>query len=181
MTATIDYFENDEDNTTDAFDWWQAMAENDAIFTSGWTEAYETHYTGGYGEWTEGYIGDAHLTVSYCHSPGVEAYFGGNWTHSTSLVLPRASFHQVEYAGVINGAANISNANAFIEFLLSEEINSGMPVNNYMYPVLAGHGLPEDDGYKFHSDIVSEPAQISVERIDIDMQHWLEAWIEATA
>ena len=91
MVATIDYFENDEDDTTNAFDWWRAMAQNDAIFTSGWTEAYETHYTGGYGEYTTGHIGDAHITVSYCQSPGVEAYYAENYTHSTSLVLPKAT------------------------------------------------------------------------------------------
>ena len=51
MTATVDYFENDEDNATDAFDWWKAVAENGAIFTSGWTEAYEIHYSGGYGSY----------------------------------------------------------------------------------------------------------------------------------
>ena len=28
MSATVDYFENDEDETTDAFDWWKAMANN---------------------------------------------------------------------------------------------------------------------------------------------------------
>ncbi|MBT4069609.1 MAG: thiamine ABC transporter substrate-binding protein, partial [Euryarchaeota archaeon] len=73
MVSTIDYFENDEDNTTNAFDWWRQMRNNGAIFTSGWTESYEIHYTGGYGEWTDGHIGDAAMTISYCHSPGVEA------------------------------------------------------------------------------------------------------------
>ena len=91
MSATVDYFENDEDNTTDAFDWWKAMADNGAILTTGWTEAYEIHYSGGYGEWVEGHLGDAAMTVSYCHSPGVEAFYGGNWTKSTSLTL--GTFH----------------------------------------------------------------------------------------
>ena len=68
MTATVDYFANDEDNQTDWRNWWTAMASNDAIVTSGWTEAYVTHYTGGYGEYIEGYVGDAHMVVSYCHS-----------------------------------------------------------------------------------------------------------------
>ena len=75
MTATVDYFANDEDNDTDWSDWWTAMALNDAIITSGWSEAYVTHYTGGYGEYVEGYVGDAHMVVSYCHSPGVESWY----------------------------------------------------------------------------------------------------------
>ncbi|MBT3476315.1 MAG: thiamine ABC transporter substrate-binding protein, partial [Euryarchaeota archaeon] len=119
MIATIDYFEHDENETTNAFDWWNAMAENDARFTSGWTEAYEIHYSGGYGEWIDGHIGDSLLTVSYCHSPGVEAYYSGNSTHSTSITLERSTFHQVEYAALTNGATNVNGANAFLDFLLS--------------------------------------------------------------
>jgi len=177
MISTIDYFENDEDNTTDAFDWWSQIKQNGAIITSGWTESYETHYTGGYGEWTDGYIGDAAMTISYCHSPGVEAYYSSNWTHSTSLMLPLTSFHQVEYAGIINGAANVDAANQFIEYLLSPEINTLMPEANLMYSVLDNTDLPETSGYQYHSDIPTQPSSISSERISQEMESWLSQWI----
>lgn len=180
MSATIDYFENDEDNTTDAFDWWKAMADNGAIFTSGWTEAYEIHYSGGYGEWVEGHLGDAAMTVSYCHSPGVEAFYGGNWTKSTSLTLPRSSFHQVEYAGVINGGTEIDAANAFIAYLLSEDVNRNMPENNLMQSVLVNATWPETDGYAYHTDTPTLNAAISNERIADEMEAWLSDWKEAT-
>ncbi len=180
MVATIDYFENDEDDTTNAFDWWRAMAQNDAIFTSGWTEAYETHYTGGYGEYTTGHIGDAHITVSYCQSPGVEAYYAENYTHSTSLVLPKATIQQVEYTGIVNGAANVLAAELFIEYLLSPEINAQMPENNLMYPVLEGYELPETNGYRYHSDIPTENSDIEIETINNNMGSWLSQWQSAT-
>lgn len=180
MAATIDYFENDEDNTTDAFDWWNAMANNGAIFTSGWTEAYEIHYSGGYGEWVEGHLGDAAMTVSYCHSPGVEAFYSGNWTKSTSLTLPRSSFHQVEYAGVINGGTELEAANAFIAYLLSEEVNRNMPENNLMQSVLVNATWPETEGYAHHTDVPTLNAEISNERIADEMETWLTDWKEAT-
>ena len=180
MSATIDYFENDEDNTTDAFDWWKAMAENGAIFTTGWTEAYEIHYSGGYGEWVEEHLGDAVMTVSYCHSPGVEAFYGGNWTKSTSLTLPRSSFHQVEYAGVINGGTELEAANAAITYLLSEEVNRDMPENNLMQSVLVNATWPETDGYAYHTDLPELNAEISNERIADEMEDWLSAWKDAT-
>ena len=182
MVATIDYFENDEDNTSDAFDWWKMMSENDAIITTGWTEAYEVHYSGGYGgEWVEGHLGDAAMTVSYCHSPGVEAFYSGNWTKSTSVVLPRTTFHQVEYAGVINGAAEVDAANAFIAYLISEEVNQNMPENNLMKSVLNNADWPEAEGYRFHTDQPTLNAEISMERIGADMESWLQDWAEATA
>ena len=180
LVATIDYFENDDDTETNAFDWWEAIKNNDAIFTSGWTESYETHYTGGYGEYTDGYIGDAHLTVSYCQSPGVEAFYAGNYTHSTSIVLPKTTFQQVEYTGIISGAQDVDAAEAFIEYLLSNEVNSNMPVNNLMYSVLKDQTLPETDGYRYHSDIPEENTDIEISRINEEMSTWLQNWQSAT-
>lgn len=178
MTATIDYFERQ--STMDAMDWWKAMAENDAIFTSGWTEAYEVHYSGGYGVWEDGFIGDAWLTVSYCHSPGVEAHFGGNYTISKAVEIDYASFHQIEYAAKINGGGSSPAVDAFIEYLLSEEVNKNMPLNNYMYSVLDGEDMPLANGFRHHSPIPSSPAEITSERIDAEMETWLKDWREAT-
>ncbi|RJU82127.1 MAG: thiamine ABC transporter substrate-binding protein [Candidatus Poseidoniales archaeon] len=180
MLATIDYFENDGDDQTDAFDWWSEMENNGATFTSGWSEAYETHYTGGYGEYTVGHIGDSHLTVSYCHSPGVEAFYSSNWTHSTSLILPKSTYHQVEYTGIINGAANVAGAESFIEYLLSNDVNTMMPENNLMYSVLENSSLPETDGFRFHSDIATQNAEIPLERIELNMELWLSKWKTST-
>ena len=109
----------------------------------------ETHYSGGYGIYEAGHVGDAHIVVSYCHSR-VEAWYGGNQTISAALDLPRASFHQVEYASAVQGG-NLDAASAFIEYLLSEEVNINMPTENFMYSVLNNTDLPEDGGYRYHS------------------------------
>ncbi|MBT61519.1 MAG: hypothetical protein CMA63_08240 [Euryarchaeota archaeon] len=180
LTATVDYFSHAPGNESgNMSQWWSSIADNNAIFTSGWTEAYETYYTGGYGIWSEGYLGGAYLTVSYCHSPGVEAFYSENYTHSTSLVLPRASFHQVEYAGIINGASEVEAANLFIEFLTSSEVNVNMPENNLMYSILEGTDLPETNGYRFHADDAIQSNAITQAMIEQSMDDWLAEWQEA--
>ena len=178
MLATLDYFSYSEDSSDSFKQWWSAMEENDVIVTSGWTEAYETHYTGGYGEWTEGYIGDAHITVSYCHSPGVESWYNENWTKSASLDLPQSSFFQVEYATAVTGG-NVEAASEFIDYLLSEQVNSQMPEQNLMYSVLEGEDLPTANGYRYHSTVPSEPAEISMQEIAENMESWLQQWNSA--
>ena len=180
LAATVDYFGHEPGNQSgDMASWWTAMAQNGAIFTTGWSESYVTYYTGGYGEYMEGYIGGAYLTVSYCHSPGVEAYYAENYTHSTSLVLPRASFHQVEYTGIVNGAAEVNAANQFIEFITSMEVNVNMPDYNSMYSVQNGTDLPETNGYRFHADQAIVSNAITQERIEQDMENWLTTWQNA--
>lgn len=181
LVATYDYF-TDETNAEQGnmSTWWKAIADNGAIFTSGWTESYTTYYTGGYGEYTEGYIGGAYMTVSYCHSPGVEAFFAENYTHSTSLVLPKSSFHQVEYTGVIHGAAEVDAARLFIQYITSPEVNINMPVYNSMYSVIEGNDLPETNGYLYHSDVVNSTSTITNEIIEQYMDEWLIEWQKAT-
>lgn len=177
LAATVDYFGHSPGNESGDMDaWWNAIAQNGAIFTSGWTESYVTYYTGGYGEYMDGHIGGAYLTVSYCHSPGVEAYFAENYTHSTSLVLPRASFHQVEYTGIINGAAEVDAANQFIQFITSLEVNTNMPDYNSMYSIQKGTDLPETNGYRFHADQAIVSTAITQELIEQNMEGWLSSW-----
>ncbi|MEK9865204.1 MAG: thiamine ABC transporter substrate-binding protein [Euryarchaeota archaeon] len=178
MLASLDYFDWQSDDGLEFSSWWSDMIANDVVITSGWTEAYETHYTGGYGEWTEGYIGDAHITVSYCHSPGVESYYNGNWTRSATLDIPKTSLFQVEYAAAVSGG-NSLYAQEFIEYLVSPEVNSMMPYENLMYSVLSGLDLPEEDGYRSNSQIPSDPASIPMEDIDDHMEAWLDRWNSA--
>ena len=156
-------------------DWWAAMNANDVIVSDGWTEAYEVHYSAGYGVWNDGFIGDAKAVVSYCHSPGVEAYFGDNWTNSVALDIPGASFGQIEYAALLAGSKNGEAAKAFVEWLISEDINAQMPMLNLMYPAIAGGELPEEAGYRWHS-VVPTDAVVSPETIEADIADWLDAW-----
>lgn len=164
----------------EADDWWSAMKANDVIVTDGWTTAYEVHYSGGYGQWYDGFIGDAHAVVSYCHSPGVEAYFGGNWTTSAASDLPGASFGQVEYAALLAGSTKSAAATTFVNWLISEEVNSQMPTLNYMYPAIEGGDLPETDGYRWHA-VVPTDADVTPAEIDANIADWLDAWDAAMA
>ena len=84
----------------------------------------------------------------------------------------------MEYASAIKGG-NSENAKKFIEYLISSEVNSQMPVENLMYSVLEGQNLPEENGYRFNSIIPSNPAVISNVDIVKNMEIWLEEWNEA--
>ena len=178
--ATVDYFSNDEDNLTDHKDWWQSMRANNILITDGWTTAYESHYSGGYGQWGDGFIGDAHAVVSYCHSPGVEAYYGGNSTTSIALDIDNASFSQIEYISFLSGSDKSVSANIFVDWLVSSEINSQMSTINWMYPAIKGGDIIEDSGYRWHS-LVPVDCDIDILDIDDNISIWLDEWDTAMA
>ena len=92
--------------------------------------------------------------------------------------MPRASFHQVEYVSAIEGG-NLGAASEFIEYLISPDVNSNMPIENSMYSVLEGSDLPEENGYRYHSVIPQQPANVNSTTIANSMETWLEQWNSA--
>ena len=79
----------------------------------------------------------------------------------------------------MNGSGNTEAANAFLTYLLSEEVNRDMPVNNLMQSVLVNPTWPEADGYRYHTDVPALNADLSTERIGEEMEAWLLAWSNA--
>ena len=184
LTATVDHFRNDGDNVSgdnvsDHRDWWSAMRQNDLIIVDSWSQAYEIHYSGGYGRFVDGHIGDAHAVVSYCHSPGAEAYWSENGsTRSLALDIERASLLQVEYAGITANALQPDLAGAFIAHLLSDEVQATLPDTQVMWPAVRGLGLPAGP-YTEHSLTPTQGAEVSGEEIAANMARWLDEWDQA--
>jgi thiamine transport system substrate-binding protein len=146
--------------------WWQKLVGNGATITDGWTQAYETDFTQGGGD------GHDPIVVSYDSSPAFTVPKGA--ASSTTKALLDTCFRQVEYAGVLTGAADPEGAKAFVEFLLSPEVQRALPDSMYVFPVRQGTPLPPAWA-KFavqpqHPYAVS-PADISAHR-----DAWLREW-----
>ena len=101
-------------------EFWTALLDGGARISSGWSDAYYSDFSGADGN------GPYPLALSYSSSPAA--------AEGTSY-LPDTCVRQVEYAGVVANAENPDGAQAFIDFMLSDEIQSTIPENMYMYPV----------------------------------------------
>jgi thiamine transport system substrate-binding protein len=146
--------------------WWEKLVANDATITDGWTQAYETDFTQGGGH------GKDPIVVSYDSSPAFTVPKGS--TTSTTRALLDTCFRQIEYAGVLTGAADAEGAKAFVEFLLSPAVQKALPDAMYVFPVRQGTPLPSAWA-RFavqpqHPYVVS-PADISAHR-----DAWLRDW-----
>lgn len=149
-------------------DYWKALKENGTLSVSGWTEAYQTEFTQGEGK------GSRPLVLSYATSPAWTIDADGN---STTVSLPQTCFRQVEYAGVLQGAKNPEGAKAFIDFLLSPEVQASIPTNMYMYPTIADTTLPEE-WVKF-APLSDKPFDVAPDQIDANRETWIKQWTEA--
>lgn len=129
MIATIAAFGEDG-----FVDYWKSLEANGARVVQGWTEAYNTEFSG------VSETGTRPIVVSYSTSPAFTV--NEDETASNTRALLDTCSQQVEYAGVLKGSANPEGARAVVEYLLSEEFQSGIADNMYMYPIDEAVELP---------------------------------------
>lgn len=116
-------------------DYWKRLADNGARIEQGWSDAY-------YGQFAQGGEGGTKpIVVSYASSPAFTVNEEG--TESTTKALLDTCTRQVEYAGVLRGAANEAGAKAVVDYLVSHEFQQTIPDAMYMNPVDASVDLPE--------------------------------------
>lgn len=119
--------------------YWEQLRANGVAVADDWTDAYYGRFSGG----TES-EGDRPLVVSYASSPPVEVVFADPPIDEPPTdVIEGTCVQQVEYAGVLAGAEHPEAARAFIDFLLSEEVQADVPLSMYVFPVVTGTPLPE--------------------------------------
>ncbi|WP_024356844.1 thiamine ABC transporter substrate-binding protein [Leucobacter chironomi] len=116
-------------------DYWKRLTDNGARIEQGWSDAY-------YGQFTQGGEGGTKpIVVSYASSPAFTV--DDELTASSTRALLDTCTRQVEYAGVLQGAANEAGAQAVVDYLVSHEFQQTIPDAMYMSPVDASVEMPE--------------------------------------
>jgi thiamine transport system substrate-binding protein len=152
-------------------DYWTRLMANGTKLVSGWEDAYFVDFTGGGGK-----SATRPIVVSYDSSP---AYTVDKRTgKSTTGALLDSCFRQTEYAGILAGAKNPVGAKAFIDFLLTPEVQKALPTSMYVFPVADGIALPAEWA-KFAQQPTTtldvSPADITSHR-----DEWLNDWTDVT-
>lgn len=145
-------------------DYWADLMANGTRVTSGWSDAYYVDFTQGGGD------GTRPIVLSYDSSPAFTVSGG----RSTTEALLDTCFQQVEYAGVLAGAANPAGARALVEFLLGEDVQAALPESMYVFPVRDGVELPED--WARFAERPDTPYTLDPAEVDANRDEWLTTW-----
>ncbi|GAB3454644.1 thiamine ABC transporter substrate-binding protein [Actinophytocola sediminis] len=146
-------------------EYWTALKDRGVLVVSGWEEAYTQEFSGSAGK------GPRPLVVSYASSPAAEIDEDG--TPRTKALLDTC-FRQVEYAGVLAGAANAEDARAVLDFLLSREFQEQVPDQMYVYPARSDVELPAAWQHAAPQPTTAgelDPAEIAKNR-----ERWIDEW-----
>ena len=113
-----------------AFAWWKSMRGNGMKVAKGWTEAYYTDFSRNGGVYP--------IVVSYASSPAAEVFYSKEKltdSPTASLFLPGAVFKQVEGVALIKGGKQRAEAEKFLEFMRSNDVQEAMQTTMWMFPM----------------------------------------------
>jgi thiamine transport system substrate-binding protein len=161
--ATVAAFGDDWD------DYWTDLLGNGAKVVDGWEDAY-------YGDFTAGSrTGTRPIVVSYDSSPAFTVKGG----RSTTAALLDTCFRQVEYAGVLAGADNPEGAEALVDWMLSDEVQSALPESMYVFPVMPGATIPAD--WAQFAPQPTDPWEVAPDEIAANREQWLTEWTDVVS
>ncbi len=152
--------------------YWQELRANGVLAVDGWEEAYTQEFSGAAGS-----PGKRPIVVSYATSPAAEVIFASKPPATApTAAVEDGCYRQLEYAGILRGAANEAGARALIDFMLSERFQADVPGSMFVYPVRAGVALP--DAFVEHAIVPDDPLQLPADEIDENRDRWVARWTE---
>ena len=144
----------------DYLNFWESLKPNILTVTGTWYE--------GYGLFTEG---EAPIVLSYETSPAYHREYEGSDRYR-SIFLDGNAYVQIEVAGIVRGTKKRRSAEKLIDFILSEEFQSEIPLNQFMYPVIGSVPLPAS----FDSEQSRTLVRLNTSQVDAGIEEWIEAW-----
>jgi thiamine transport system substrate-binding protein len=150
-------------------DYWQRLADNGVEVVDGWEQAYNERFSGA-GD------GDRPLVVSYASSPPAGVVYGGEERpdQAPTGVSTGTCFRQIEFAGLLSGAANPEGGRALLDFLLSPEFQEDMPLQMFVRPVREDAALPEE--FIRYGEVIEEPLTVDPATIAAHRDTWIDEW-----
>jgi thiamine transport system substrate-binding protein len=116
-------------------------------------------------------IGEAPMMVSYATDSAYSQYYYGSSKYKV-FIPKEGAYVQIEGAGIVKGTDNLDLAQEFIEFLLSEDFQKEIPLNQWMFPVIDVE-LPEV--YQ-HAVVPEKILTIPAQEISNNLEKWLKEW-----
>jgi thiamine transport system substrate-binding protein len=115
--------------------------------------------------------------LSYSSSPAFEVIYAEtplDAPPTAAVVGDGSCFRQVEFAGILKGAANRDLAEKWLDFMLSPAFQQDMPLQMAVFPVNQEAQL--DQNFAQYVVMPENPAAVSPQEIAAKRDTWLQNW-----
>lgn len=143
-------------------EFWERLAPNLLTVTGGWSAAYSQYEAG-----------EAPMMVSYSTDTAAGVFYADS-DHSRIWTPEGQAYQQIEAVGVVAGTGVPELAHRFVDYVLSEEVQSLIPTTNWMFPVNAETPLPEF--FAEYAVVPENPVRLDARLIEENEQRWLREW-----
>ena len=152
--------------------YWDRLPANGVRVVDGWEQAYDGEFSGAAGS-----KGTRPIVVSYASSPPAEVYFAKPQPPTAPTAsMDSSCFRQVEFVGVLHGAAHPAAAKKLIDFMLTRRFQADMPLQMFVYPAVNGTPLPPV--FTKFSTVTADPLTLTPAHIGRDRKRWIEQWTD---
>lgn len=166
LLATIGHFGEDQ-----YLEYWQQLVDNDVLVVNDWETAY-------YSEFTRA-GGTRPIVVSYGSSPAFEVLYAETpMDEAPSAVVTGdgSCFRQIEFVGILAGTERRTEAELWIDFMLSPTFQEDIPLQMFVFPVNENAEL--DEIFTRYLAVPENPAEVPPEDIAANREAWIQAWTE---
>lgn len=148
-------------------DIWERLSAKTLSVTKGWSDAYFNLFLNG----------EAPMVLSYTTSPAYHMAVDKT-DRFQAAKFDEGHYLQVEAAALLAASQKISLGREFLQFLISQEAQSVLPLTNVMYPAAdIGDALPPE----FDQLVVPDETHLfSPEVVRDNRKAWVDEWLEAT-
>lgn len=143
-------------------DFWRSIKDSLVTITQGWSEGWSllTH-------------GEAPLLVSFSSDTAYEAMFGDQLRYKA--YAPAGEGYRTVYGiGVVKETKHEALAKAFVDLLLSEEIQELLPSTEIMFPANSNAKLPPE--FDQYAIIPANQLLLPLDMVADKMDEWLHDW-----
>jgi len=150
----------------DAAEAWKKLQPKILTVTSGWSEAYFSLFLNG----------EAPMVLSYDTSPGYHMAIDKSEQYQAAA-FDEGHYLQIEVAALLKSSKNQELGKSFLQFLISKEAQSALPLTNVMYPSIdIGDALPIE-----FSKLIkpSKSLLLDTETVRDQRKEWINEWLES--
>jgi thiamine transport system substrate-binding protein len=160
--------------------YWESLFRSGVTVTPGWSEAYEQHFSGGYGaDPSFGGKADKAIVTSYTQSPAYEAFYGRPADQLAGVVtVPKSTFRQVQTMAILRGTDDLAAAQAWVEYTLTDHFQGLAAPGNAVYPVVDGIDVSPTYGGLDPDPATLEPAEFPYRTAGAMLPVWLSQWTD---
>ncbi|MFK8083019.1 MAG: thiamine ABC transporter substrate binding subunit [Granulosicoccus sp.] len=147
---------------------WSALQSRIVTVTKGWSEAYFSLFLNG----------EAPMVLSYSTSPGYHMEVDKTDRYQAAA-FDEGHYLQVEVAALLERSTNKELGTQFLNYLVSQDAQSAIPLGNVMYPV-----VDLDDAMPASFAKLIQPAStllIPTEEVRDNRKQWINEWLESSS